>query len=589
MFPFKQTLLASLLALGSAGLAQADGLDAHVSAPQVAQGDSFQLTLSGDTSVLTAPPDLTPLGADFDVLGTAQSRQTRIINGARSDTLQWTVTLSPKSLGNLTIPALTAGAARSDPVQIAVLDAAQMPVVTVPGAPEISVTLAGGNHYVQQEIPLTVRITAGPNVQSAELVLPQSPDFTLTQVGQDKTSRTNTQDGPVTVTERAFMLRPQRDGALTVPPVALKAVLSNPDARSPFGNSAFDRMFANSPFGAGRNDPFAAMFNRGQEVVSRADPITLTVLPDPTGGAGWFLPAKDVQLSAVWEPAAPTFRAGEAVTRKIQLLALGASDVQLPDLVVPQGEGARVYLDGSDARTADTANGTAALREFTYSVVPSYGGDITLPEVTLQWFNTVTETTQTATLAAETITVTGPAKPDAPVAAVPDQGAIVPTATQKTPVWPWGAVAAIALLGAGVTYVRRSKPAKTRNGRDARRRDDLDARRRDALDRASRAARAQDLKALHAATSDWLSCVAAQSKSAPPQVIKASAAFATGWADLERHLFAPETAASDPFSHQQFLAALQAHDRQLRAGQGKTRDRPSLLALYPSPYVRKTA
>lgn len=577
MFSFKQTLLASLLALSSAGIAQADRLDAGISAPQVAQGDSFHLTLSGDTSVLTAPPDLTPLGADFDVLGTAQSRQTQIINGARSDTLQWTVTLSPKSLGTLVIPSLNAGAASSEPLEIAVLNASEMPVVTVPGAPEISVSLAGGNHYVQQEIPLTVRITAGPNVQSAQLVLPQSPDFTLTQVGQDKTSRTNTPQGPFTVTERSFMLRPQTDGPLTIPPIVLKAVLADPNARSPFGNSHFDRMFSNSPFGAGGNDPFAAMFNRGQEVISRAAAITLDVLPDPSGGAGWFLPAKDVQLSASWEPETPTFRAGEAVTRKIQLLALGASDVQLPDLNVPQGEGARVYLDGSNARTADTANGTAALREFTYSVVPSYGGDITLPEVTLQWFNTLTETTQTATLAAETITVVGPVKPDAPISMATDLGAIMPTETQPTPVWPLVGVAALALLGAGVTYVRRLKPKKQRS--------DLIARRRDALARASRAAGALNVADLHKATSDWLFCIAAQSKSAPLKVIKANATFAAVWVDLERHLFAPDTTAGDPFSHRRFLAALQEYDRDLAKVQRQLSKAPKLATLYPSPGV----
>ena len=578
MFSFKQTFLASLMIINWVGFAQAEGLIARTSAAQVAQGDSFQLVLSGDTSVLTAAPDLTPLDTDFDVLGTAQSRQTQIINGARSDTLQWTVILSPKSMGTVTIPSLNAGAASSDPLEIAVLDPAQMPVVTVPGAPQISVTLADGNHYVQQEIPLTVQITSGPNVQSAQLVLPQSADFTLTQVGQDTSSRTNTSQGPVTVTERSFMLRPQHDGTLTVPPIALKAVLTDPNARSPFGNSPFDRILSGGPFGTSGNDPFSGMFNRGQEVTLRSASITLDVLPDPSGGTGWFLPAKDVQLSATWEPETPDFRAGETVTRKIQLLALGASDVQLPDLEVPQGEGVRVYLDSTNVRTADTASGTASLREFTYSVVPSYGGEINLPEVTLQWFNTQTETSETAVLAAETITVIGPLKPN--TAAVPTPAVLrterTQTDGQQTQVFAFVLVIllALALLGVGVSLRQKSQKSDPQ--------ENLTKRRNDAL---SRASKANNIGDLHKATSEWLSCIAAHSKTTPDHVIAANASFARGWADLERHLFAPTKTPSDPFSLKDFVTVLRAYDHELTKTQRQKRTQPALLALYPSTGV----
>jgi hypothetical protein len=276
------TALCVLWGFGSVALA--DGLSARTDVAKVAEGTTFQLILGGDAGQLTAEPDLTPLARDFDVLDTAQSRQTRIINGARSDTLQWTVTLQPRSMGALTIPQITAGAATSDPITVEVVDAASMPVITVPGAPEIAVIVPEGTHYVQQEIPVILRITAGPNLQSAGVVLPQSPDFTLTQSGEDRVSHMAGQTGPVTVTERTYMLRPQKDGQITLPPLTLDATISDPNARSPFANSPFQEMFARGPFGQGGNDPFAAMFNTGKRVAVRSSPITRSVKADPAGG-----------------------------------------------------------------------------------------------------------------------------------------------------------------------------------------------------------------------------------------------------------------------------------------------------------------
>lgn len=195
----------------------------------------------------------------------------------RSDSLQWTLTLAPTSQGVLIIPVLHAGAASSAPLQINVVDAAFMPVVIDPGAPEVTVSLGEGSHYVQQEFPLKVRIEAGPDLHSAKLIVPQRPDFTLSQSGEDQVSLANANGIPVTTTKRTYMLRPQTDGTLIVPPITLKAVIRDPDARSPFAGSPFQLMFSQSPGRQGGNDPFARMFNQGREVTVRSVPITLDV------------------------------------------------------------------------------------------------------------------------------------------------------------------------------------------------------------------------------------------------------------------------------------------------------------------------
>ncbi len=106
---------ALMFVIASALASDAAGLDARISASQIATGDSFQLSLSADTKALTQAPDISPLNTDFDILGTSRTSQTQIINGVRSDRQEWIITLAPTSMGVLTIPALSAGTATSAP------------------------------------------------------------------------------------------------------------------------------------------------------------------------------------------------------------------------------------------------------------------------------------------------------------------------------------------------------------------------------------------------------------------------------------------------------------------------------------------
>ena len=133
----KTTVSAAALSIALAVPAFAAGLSARVDSGTVAQGDTFQLTLTTNGQA-DASPDLTPLQKDFDVLGTSQSSSTQIINGKRSQSESWIVSLSPKSMGTLEIPAITAGSLSSSPVAIKVVDAGSMPKATGTSAIDLS-------------------------------------------------------------------------------------------------------------------------------------------------------------------------------------------------------------------------------------------------------------------------------------------------------------------------------------------------------------------------------------------------------------------------------------------------------------------
>lgn len=396
----------ALLAIASASQPlMASGLHSSVSSTQIGYGESFELTLSIDSANARSAPDLAPLQKDFQILGTGQSSQFSIVNGRVTNSFNWVITLTPNEKGELEIPALRAGNSSSEPITIEVVDAAKLPA-GAPGASDISleVSAASGTHYVLEEIPITVHIRGTGGMREASLEEPSGNDFVLTQTGEDKVSH-STRNGRETFDiERQYLLKPQKSGDLTIPPLTLHATVDDPAARrsSIFSDMGFDGVTMQMPLSQGL---FADMLDPGREIVVRSKPLELDVKPRPTADRVWFLPAKQVDLRSNWSPAKPEFRVGEAVTCRIQLFALGASGEQLPDIPISNTDGARLYLDRSSTDTTDTPDGTAAVREFDISIVPTRAGEVSLPPISVTWWDTTADKERVETLPAQVIQV----------------------------------------------------------------------------------------------------------------------------------------------------------------------------------------
>ncbi len=565
--------LTALVTTAGAGLA--DGLNVRISADQLTLGDSFQLTLSADPADLTTAPDISALTADFDILGTSKSSQTRIVNGSRSENVEWIVTLAPRTTGQLTIPALSAGQASSAALSVDVGDPATLPPAERAQGAAMTLKVEPGTYYEQQEIPLTLRIAIGDGLRDGAITEPSSPDYVLERRGEDRTSRM-TQDGkPVTVIERDYLLRPQKSGTLSVAPFTLRGTVADRDART---NDPFADFFNRSPFG-GMGSPLSAMLNPGRPVTLRTTPLALEIKARPTASADWFLPAKAVSLTAEWQPAQPEFRVGEAVTRHVRIEALGATEVQLPDIALPEVAGASVYSEGSKSASIDTPKGTAAVRDFTFSVIPTTGGTLILPEVRLNWFDTAAEEARTAILPAQTISVEGPII-SAPVT-LPNPTPTVATAqvnaqSASAHGWTLAAIAALAaLLAWGGLYLWRGR--MTSKKPPARL---TDASERTAeLRRVESACAASDAKTAYGAALGWL-------RAAGRETGRTGEAILSDFPDFHTRLSALESHAYSEGSRQQwdaaaFLRDLRAADRSLsrRASIGT---RSSLPPLYPA-------
>ena len=386
---------------------------ASVNRSQVAMDESLVLSLETDQGQGQAAPDLTPLANEFDILGTGQQSRTSIINGVVTATNGWTITLMPKRLGQATIPAIQIGTESTQPIEIQVVDSGSVansaagPATPTAGkTPNIELSVPDGPFYAQQEIPLTVRIFGAEALRRAELSLIDIANAVVTPVDGETVNEVMKDGQPTTVVEKTYRIKPQDSGSLTIPPVVLQGIQSAPRGSRGRSRDPFDVFGSLDPssrgFGRGLLSEF---FDRGQRVSFRSQSLTLEIEQRPAEITGWFLPAKRVELSASWAPESPTFRVGEAVSRVVQLTALGASKEQLPDLSINDGEGFDLYTDRTVERTSDTRDGVAAIKQVSLSVIPTRDGEVVLPAIKVSWWDTEANAERVAVLPSETIKV----------------------------------------------------------------------------------------------------------------------------------------------------------------------------------------
>ena len=149
--------------------------------------------------------------------------------------------------------------------------------------------------------------------------------------------------------------------------------------------------------------------------VFESDAHVVKVLPIPPPPAEFpdaaWLPAKDVQLSEEWSREPRRIAAGEPVTRKITVTALGQIETQIPAIEVPVVDGMNVYEDKPDLSRVNEAQGIRGVRRDQYAMIGIRGGTVEIPEVRVPWWDIEAGEWRVARLPSRAIEV------DAPIAA----------------------------------------------------------------------------------------------------------------------------------------------------------------------------
>ncbi len=420
--------LVLLLGLLLGGAASHAAVDAVVDRQQLALGDTLRLTISAtEDGEEVSGVDLSLLEVDFEVLQRSTQSNTRIVNGERSHTRLLIVEIAPRRTGNLTIPAFRVGSALTRPITVAVSAAPQVD----PGDETVlfEAELDRDEVYVQGQLILTLRLQQAVNLERRSVTELELDNAFVLPLEQQTFQRT-INGRPWLVYEIRYAIFPEQSGTLEIPA---------------------------QRFSARETRPRRSLFDTASGPLLRRStaPLRVEVLPRPAeypAGATW-LPARDLILEETWSRDPATLRAGESITRTIEIRGAGLQGAQLPPVTHRDTEGLKFFPDQPDISDAEISTGVLGSRRDSVAIVPTRAGQVTLPELRIPWWDTEQGALRFAVLPALTLEVApaAAAVPEPSAVAGPAQAAVAARDTAPASALVWQVIALVCALGWAVT------------------------------------------------------------------------------------------------------------------------------------------
>ena len=367
------------LLVNAVAYADVNSLEATIDRNPVMLDEAIRLTVTADGSADRDAFDSSPLLKDFVVGRTSVSSQTSIVNFDTKRTTVWTTTLFPRKEGTFTIPSLTIEGKSTKPIQVKVIPVQEQSNVARDYFVTTDIDLKEA--YLNQQLLYTVKLFLSSNIERGSLQAPEMQNAEITQLGEDKQYTDIVNGRRYQIIEGQFAVVPQASGEFTL--------------RGP--------IFTGEVMAANTNQRFG-FFNRTQQINRVGPDITVNIKPIPQGIDYPWLPSEMVRVDEEW-PQGDSFVAGEPVTRIVTLTALGVVEEQLPDIPEFYPPNFKLYPDQSNTTTVEKDQSLISQRQTSLAIIPTQPGNFVLPEITIPWFNTLTQQTEYATIPARSITV----------------------------------------------------------------------------------------------------------------------------------------------------------------------------------------
>jgi len=420
---------------------------ARVDRNTVDLNESFNLEIVVD-SATTLEPDLSVLDEGYYVGQVSKLSNTSIVNGDIQRSLFWTVSLMPKVTGPQEIPPIPLGNDLSNAVRIIVNEPGSAP----PGEADVFVTAEVDldETYVQAQVLYRIKVYRAVSTRQPALREPtfEGAEVLVERAGDEKNYEAVLNGRAYNVVEQVMAVFPQESGEIRISPTRFEARVLR-DGRIT-GRKVFE---------------------------SEAHTIRVLPIPDPPAShpnAAW-LPARDLQLDEEWSREPDRLEAGEPVTRRVTVAALGQLETQIPAIEPPDVPGVNIYADKPELSRSVDVGGIRGQRKDQYAIIGTKGGDVELPPVELPWWDIDAGEWRVATLPGRTLTVKAAPQPEVappPVAepAVPAEPA-APAAVPGDSFWQRAAeLLAVAWLLTIVAWYWSSRGASGR----ARRRPEVE-------------------------------------------------------------------------------------------------------------------
>jgi hypothetical protein len=346
--------------------------------------ESILLTVTADDDVNRNALDTSALLTDFIVGQTSVSSQTSMVNFKTSRMTKWQVVLIARSAGQFIIPALTIENQQSEPVELTIIAGKDD---NSDAQTDIFVTseLSSNEVYVQQLLTLSIKLHFAVDLKSGNLTEPNLTGATIEKIGQDKQSDAIINGKRYRVIEQTYAITPEQSGDFT-----LKAPL-----------------FSGEILQASKRRSSFLSFSQTKPVSIVGDELNVSVLPIPANypsDAQW-LPTDILTLHQEWQASNNEFTVGEPITRTVTLTASALSKAQLPKLEMKSSRGLKIYPDQAELHSNLSNDRLVSQKVQNFAIVPNAAGEFLLPEMSITWFNTITNRIEQATLPSKTISV----------------------------------------------------------------------------------------------------------------------------------------------------------------------------------------
>ncbi|NNK32198.1 MAG: protein BatD [Xanthomonadales bacterium] len=439
--------LAALLVLFAAAFELQAAVEAELDRARIVEGETVTLTIATTDARRSLDPDLAPLDADFEILDRRSETQLSIVDGRQTALVRLLITLEPRRAGDLLIPALDFGDEKTSPIGLRVdpapeLDSGELPPVFI----EVELTPEQGPYYVHAQFGLVIRVFYQQNLTEAA-ISPPEPEPASVRLLQETPYQAERGGERYRVLERRYAIFPERSGELVIPAMQLTGRL-------------VER----------RDSTIWQPSVRGRRIRVESDALEIPIAPRPTAFTGLdWQPARELTLGQQVSTG-DLLRVGEPVTRTVIIDAVGLEENMIAEPEWPAMENARIYPDQPQGITRDNGRWVLGHKEFRYAVVPEQEGELILPELRVEWWDTAANQQRTAVLPAKTLTVQPSAlvPPVAAPAEAPETAASTePTISETAPgYWRWLALlfAALWLATLALAWRLRGKSvAKTDN------------------------------------------------------------------------------------------------------------------------------
>lgn len=402
---------------------------ASVSQNSVTKDEVFLLRVATDEKVSSGALDLTSLQKNFYVGTPSFGSSMRIVNGSRTVSSEWNITLAPLRLGRLDIPSFDIEGAKTKPITINVAVNKAAPKQS--DMAEFQLNLSKDSLYPQEVAELDVKliIKADPRrLQDPKIAPPSSAQLDVEPIGESKQFQDVINGQEVTVVQQSFHISSQQAGQFQLQgPKLTGAVVYSTN------NSSTTRLF---------------------QLDTPVETLDVTVNPVPKGYQGEWLPTSNFKLIQKWSDSQGNeftdgnalgddkqkieMEAGDSLTRTITMTASNLTQHQLPKLNITYPKTVRVYEEKPQFGTTQSGDAVVVYKQV---LIPKEAGNISLPDVSQAWFNTESQSQEISKALGLELSVQASDRATSstsPVTAPPAQQASPTIVTVESPgIWPY--------------------------------------------------------------------------------------------------------------------------------------------------------